>query len=175
MSDSQLIKIELNPITEEPTAFQSFPMGNNSKSGLHGVWPSELYPGKMWLSLQWENKLLLVYPGQNLSAVPSIIKTINIPEPGNSPHCIFEIGNRVWAGLKDASEQTGQYYFFSADISNSTDQKLYPCLKNPVFIKEEPATKLIYVTQDTESSIMRINATSGSCRFRQTSAARQSE
>lgn len=162
MSDSQLIKIELNPITEEPIAFQSFPMGKNSKSGLHGVWPSEVYPGKMWLSLQWENKLVLVDPGQNLSAAPSIIKTIDIPEPGNGPHCIFEIGNRVWAGLKDASKQTGQYYVFSADISNnSTDKKLYPCLKSPVFIKEEPATKLIYVTQDTESSIMRINATSG--------------
>ncbi|OBT90930.1 hypothetical protein VE02_00208 [Pseudogymnoascus sp. 03VT05] len=145
MYDSQLIKIELNPITEEPIASQSFLMGKNSKSGLHG----------------WENRLLLVDLGQNLSAVSSIIKTINILEPGNGPHCIFEIGNRVWAGLKDASKQTGQYYVFSADISNPTDQKLYPCLKSPVFIKEEPATKLIYVTQDTESSIMRINSTSG--------------
>ncbi|KFY48414.1 hypothetical protein V495_01349 [Pseudogymnoascus sp. VKM F-4514 (FW-929)] len=161
MSDSQLIKIELDPTTEEPIAFKSFPMGNNSKSGLHGVWPSELYPGKMWLSLQWENKLLLVDPGQNLSAAPSIIKTIDIPKPGNGPHCVFEIGNRVWAGLKDASKQTGEYYVFSADISNSTDQHLYQCLKSPVFIKEEPTTKLIYVTQDTKSSIMRINATSG--------------
>lgn len=161
MSDSQLIKIELDPTTEEPIAFKSFPMGNNSKSGLHGVWPSELYPGKMWLTLQWENKLLLVDPGQNLSAAPSIIKTIDIPQPGNGPHCVFEIGNRVWAGLKDASKQTGEYYVFSADISNSTDQHLYQCLKSPVFIKEEPTTKLIYVTQDTKSSIMRINATSG--------------
>lgn len=161
MSNSQLIKIELDPTTEEPVAFQSFPMGNNSDSGLHGVWPSTLYPGKMWLSLQWENKLLLVDPGQNLTAAPTIITTIDIPEPGNGPHCIFEIGNRIWAGLKDASKQTGQYYVFSADISNSTDQHLYQCLKSPVFIKEEPTTKLIYVTQDTESSIMRINATSG--------------
>lgn len=178
MSNSKLIKIELDPATEEPVAFQSFPMGNNSKSGLHGVWPSEVYPGKIWLSLQSENKLLLVDPGQNLSAVPSIITTIDIPEPGNGPHCVFEINSRVWVGLKVASKQTGQYYVFSADISNFTDQKLYQCLKSPVFIKEEPATKLIYVTQDTDSSIMRINVTSGekrSCRFRQASAARLSE
>jgi hypothetical protein len=161
MSDSQLIKIELDPTTEEPIAFQSFPMGNNSQSGLHGVWPSAVYPGKMWLSLQGDNKLLLVDPGPNLSTVPAIIKTIDIPEPGNGPHCVFEIGNRVWAGLKVASKQTGQYYVFSADISNSTDQVLYQCLNSPVFIKEEPATKLIYVTQDTDSSIMRINVTSG--------------
>ncbi|KFY20384.1 hypothetical protein V491_03761 [Pseudogymnoascus sp. VKM F-3775] len=162
MSDSQLIKIELDPTTEQPIAFQSFPMGNNSKSGLHGVWPSEVYPGKMWLSLQWENKLLLVDPGRDLSSAPTILKTIDIPAPGNGPHCVFEIGNRVWAGLKDASKQTGQYYVFSADISkNSTEKTLYPCLKSPVFIKEEPTTKLIYVTQDTESSIMRINTTSG--------------
>lgn len=161
MTDSQLIKIELDPTTEEPVALQAFPMGNSSESGLHGVWPSTLYPGKMWLSLQGDNKLLLVDPGQNLSTTPSIIKTIDIPEPGNGPHCVFEIGNRVWAGLKVASKQTGQYYVFSADIFNSTDKILYQCLNSPVFIKEEPATKLIYVTQDTDSSIMRINTTSG--------------
>jgi virginiamycin B lyase len=161
MSNSQLIKIELDPASEEPIAFQSFPVGKDSKSGLHGVWPSERYPGMVWLSLQSENKLLLVDPGQNLSAVPSILKTIDIPAPGNGPHCVFEIGGRVWAGLKVASVQTGQYYVFSADTANATDKVLYPCLKSPVFIKEEPTTRLIYVTQDTESSIMRINVTSG--------------
>ena len=160
-SDSQLIKIELNPTTEEPIAFNSYPMGVSSQSGLHGVWPSTLYPGMMWLSLQGDNKLLLVDPGQNLSTVPSIIKTIDIPEPGNGPHCVFEIGNRVWAGLKVASKQTGQYYVFSADTFNSADQTLYECLDSPVFIKEEPVSQLIYVTQDTDSSIMRINVTSG--------------
>jgi hypothetical protein len=161
MSDSQLIKIELNPTTEEPIAFQSFPMGKNSSSQLHGVWPSTLYPGMMWLTLQADNKLLLVDPGKNLSTPPSILQTIDIPAPGNGPHCVFEIGNRVWAGLKVASEQTGQYYVFSADVSNHTDQTLYPCLNSPVFIKEEPTTGLIYATQDTDSSIMRINVTSG--------------
>lgn len=160
MSDSQLIKIELDPASEEPVAYQSFPMGKDSKSGLHGVWPSERYPGMMWLSLQSENNLLLVDPGQNLSAVPSIVKTIDIPEPGNGPHCVFEIGNRIWAGLKVASTQTGQYYVFSADVANTTDTVLYPCLKSPVFITEEPTTRLIYVTQDAASSIMRINVTS---------------
>jgi hypothetical protein len=161
MSDSELIKIELDATTEEPIAFQSFPLGKNSSSQLHGVWPSTVHPGMMWLSLQADNKLLLVDPGQNLTTAPSIIKTIDIPAPGNGPHCVFEIGNRVWAGLKVASEQTGQYYVFSADVSNSTDQKLYQCLKSPVFIKEEPTTGLIYVTQDSDSSIMRINVTSG--------------
>lgn len=161
MSDSQLIKIELDPTSEEPVAFQSFPMGKNNKSGLHGVWPSQRHHGMMWLSLQSENKLLLVDPGQNLSTVPSIIKTIDIPSPGNGPHCVFEIGNRVWAGLKVASKQTGQYYVFSADVANTTDTVLYPCLNSPVFIQEEPTTRLIYVTQDAASSIMRINVTSG--------------
>lgn len=161
MSDSKLIKIELDATTEEPIAFQSFPMGKNSSSQLHGVWPSTVYPGKMWLSLQADNKLLLVDPGQNLTTEPTIIKTIDIPAPGNGPHCVFEIGNRVWAGLKVASKQTGQFYVFSADISNSADQKLYQCLNSPVFIKEEPTTGLIYVTQDTDSSIMRINVTTG--------------
>lgn len=162
MSDSELIKIELDPTTEEPIAFHSFRMGRNSTTSmLHGVWPSTVYPGMMWLSLQGENKLLLVDPGKKLSTAPIIKKTINIPAPGNGPHCVFEIGNRVWAGLKVASKQTGKYFVFSADVHNPKNYTLYPALNSPVFITEEPTTGLIYVTQDKDSSIMRINATSG--------------
>ncbi|KZZ90269.1 hypothetical protein AAL_07370 [Moelleriella libera RCEF 2490] len=180
MSNSQLLKIDLDPTTQAVVGIMSFPMGRSHESGLHGVWPSTLYPGKMWLTLQKENKLLLVDPGKDMATVPIIIKEINIPKPGNGPHCVFEIGNRVWAGLKEASHETGGYYVYSADIpsimgqtssnvtdqrwsntSNAVDQKLYPCLNSPVFIVEEPETKLIYVTQDVDSSIMRINTTSG--------------
>ncbi|KAJ5206011.1 hypothetical protein N7491_003367 [Penicillium cf. griseofulvum] len=161
MSNSNLVKIELDPTTEEPIALHSFPMGKDSDSGLHGVWPSTVYPGKVWLSLQLENKLLLVDPGKESWIAPTILQTIDIPAPGNGPHCVFEIGNRIWAGLKEESEQTGKYYVFSADVSDPTDHTLYECLKSPVFIKEEPTTGLIYVTQDTDSSIMRIDVTSG--------------
>lgn len=161
MSDSELVKIELDPKTEEPIAYHAFPMGKNSSSMLHGVWPSTVHPGKMWLSLQADNKLILVDPGHDLSTPPTILQTIDIPVPGNGPHCVFEIGHRVWAGLKVASKQTGGYYVFSSDISNTTDYKLYKSLNSPVFIKEEPTTGLIYVTQDNDSSIMRINVTSG--------------
>ncbi|CEL11275.1 hypothetical protein ASPCAL14378 [Aspergillus calidoustus] len=160
MSNSELVKIELDAATEEPIAYHSFPMGQNNQSMLHGVWPSTKYPGLVWLSLQADNKLLLVDPGKNLSSVPKIRRTIDIPKPGKGPHCVFEIGDRVWAGLKEASEQTGEYYVFSADMHrNST--KLYQCLNSPVFIAEEPATGLFYATQDNDSSIMRINVTSG--------------
>jgi len=161
MSNSQLVKIELDPVTEAPVAYQSFPMGESNRSGLHGVWPSIVQPGMMWLSLQSENKLLLVDPGNQLSDPPLIIKTINVPEPGNGPHSIFEIDNRVWAGLKVASEQTEEYYVFSADIDNPSDTILYPCLNSPVFIQKDPLTNLVYVTQDTASAIMRIDTTTG--------------
>jgi len=161
MSNSQLVKIELDPATEAPIAYQSFPMGKDSKSGLHGVWPSTVYPGMMWLSLQSENRLILVDPGESLSAAPSIIKTIDIPQPGNGPHSVFEIGNRVWAGLKVASPQTEKFYVFSADVADTSDSILYPCLASPVFIQQDPSTKLVYVTQDAASAIMSINITSG--------------
>ncbi|CAI7660121.1 unnamed protein product [Penicillium glandicola] len=156
-----LVKIELDLTTEEFVALHSFPMGKDSGSGLHGVWPSTVYPGMMWLSLQFENKLLLVDPGKEPWTAPTILQTIDIPTPGNGPHCVFEIGNRVWAGLKEASEQTGKYYVFSADVFNTTDYTLYECLKSPVFIKEEPTTGFIYVTQDYDSSIMRIDVFTG--------------
>lgn len=161
MSNSNLVKIELDPNTEEFVALHSFPMGKDSSSGLHGVWPSTVYPGMMWLSLQYENKLLLVDPGKESSTAPTILQTIDIPAPGNGPHCVFEIGNRVWAGLKEASKQTGKYYVYSADASDPTDYTLYESLNSPVFIKEEPTTGLIYVTQDWDSSIMRIDVSTG--------------
>jgi len=165
MSSSQLLKIQLDPTTKAPIALKAFPMGSSSKSGLHGVWPSALYPGRMWLTLQNDNKLLLVDPGSDLATAPAIIQNVTIPAPGKGPHGVFELGNRVWAGLKDASPQTKQYYVFSANIANNiakaTDPKLYPCLNSPVFIVKDPATRLIYVTQDTASSIMSINITSG--------------
>lgn len=123
----------------------------------------QCFPNLRWLSLQYENKLLLVDPGKNLSIAPILVRTIDIPSPGNGPHGVYEIGNRIWAGLKDASPETGKYYVFSSDISspNASDPILYECLKSPVFIKEEPVTKLIYVSQDSNSSIMRIDPTSG--------------
>ncbi|KAJ5156431.1 hypothetical protein N7492_009234 [Penicillium capsulatum] len=161
MTDSTLIKIELDADTEEPMAFHAFPMGKNGSSWLHGVWPSVKFPGMMWLSLQHENKLLLVDPGKTLSTAPKVKKTIDIPAPGNGPHCVFEIGDRVWAGLKEASDQTGKYYVFSADVHDPKDHKLYQCLDSPVFIKEEPTTGMIYVTQDKDSSIMRIDPVTG--------------
>ncbi|KAK1749772.1 hypothetical protein QBC47DRAFT_407644 [Echria macrotheca] len=160
MSNSQLVKIQLDAASEAPIAYQAFPMGKNNQSGLHGVWPSKKHPGMMWLSLQWENKLLLVDPGtDDLSTPPTIIQTIDIPEPGNGPHCVFEIGDYVWAGLKVASKQTSSFYVFSASLSNTSDTTLYPCLNSPVFIAQDPATKLVYATQDASSSIMRINTT----------------
>lgn len=157
MSNSHLVKIELDPATEQPIAYQSFPMGQSSESGLHGLWPSTAFPGKVWTSLQHENKLLLIDPGNTLTTTPTILQTINIPSPGNGPHCVFEIGDRVWAGLKDPSPQTGSYYAFSASVSDPSDTALYETLPSPVFIQQYPGTDTIYVTQDSASSIMRID------------------
>jgi hypothetical protein len=39
MSNSELVKIELDAATEEPIVYHSFPMGKNNQSMLHGVWP----------------------------------------------------------------------------------------------------------------------------------------
>jgi virginiamycin B lyase len=66
MSDSRLVKIELDQGSEKPRALNSLLMGNDSGSGLYGVWPSARFTGLVWLTLQIENRLLLVDPGQDL-------------------------------------------------------------------------------------------------------------
>lgn len=161
MSNSRLVKIQIDGTTEEPIAHHSFPMGANDRAGLHGIWPSEAEPGLVWISLQSENRIQLIDPGSDsLDEAPTVIRTIDVPAPGNGPHSIVEIDGRVWAGLKNPSADTGEYFVFSVNV-DGTEPTLYPCLRSPVFIKEDPLTGLIYATQDTESSIMRINVTSG--------------
>jgi streptogramin lyase len=160
MSNSNLVKIDLDPTTEEFVALHSFRLRNEG-AGLHGVWPSAAYPGRVWLSLQFENKLLLVNPGKESWTTPIIEWEIDIPAPGNGPHCVFEIGDRVWAGLKEPSKQTGKYYVFSANVRNAADYRLYESPKSPVFIKQDPTSGWIYVTQDSDSSLMRIDVPTG--------------
>lgn len=163
MSSSKLLKIQLDPRTQQPVAYKAFPMGSSSKSGLHGVWPSTAYPGKMWLSLQNENKLLLVDPNvNNLDAPPTILRIINIPTPGNGPHCVFEFNDRIWAGLKAASPQTGEYYVYSAGLQNpENNYKLFSSQNSPVFIRPHPDNGDVYVTEDNSNSILRISAQTG--------------
>ncbi|TQV93715.1 hypothetical protein IF1G_07447 [Cordyceps javanica] len=163
-SSSELIKAQIDPNTARPVAYRSFTMGRSSRSGLSGVNPSRAYPGRMWMSLKSENKLILVNPGAaaDLSAAPTIEMTIDVPAPGNGPHYVYESDDgRVWAGLREPSEQTGKYYVFSADVANPADYRLYECLDSPAFIQQHPATGLVYVTQDRASSIMSIDGGSG--------------
>ncbi|TLS26305.1 hypothetical protein PpBr36_04973 [Pyricularia pennisetigena] len=69
--------------------------------------------GLLWISLQSENRLQLIDPGRSsLDKAPIVTRTIYVPAPGKGPckdpHYIIEIDGRVWAGLKNPSEQTGE-------------------------------------------------------------------
>jgi hypothetical protein len=161
MSSSVLVKLALDRDTEHVTDLRTFQMGAPT-SELHGLAVSRAYPGMVWATLQRENKLLLLDPQvDRLDAAPSVVRSIDVAAPGFGPHQVNEIGDQVWAGLKYPSPQTGKYYVLAVDHAHPADQKLYECLPQPVFQAQEPASGIVYASQDASSSIMRIDHATG--------------
>ncbi|HLZ56795.1 MAG TPA: hypothetical protein VKR06_07585 [Ktedonosporobacter sp.] len=60
LSNSMLVKLWLDPDTEEVTDIESFPIGPSRDTMLHGLAVSQWYPGKIWLTLEGTHKILLV-------------------------------------------------------------------------------------------------------------------
>ncbi|MFC5946727.1 hypothetical protein ACFQH9_00365 [Pseudonocardia lutea] len=164
MSDSTLIKLWLDRDSERVTDERAFTVGSPT-SELHGLAPSRAYPGLVWATLQRDNKILLLDPQvDDVGKEPTVVRSIDVPAPGFGPHQVNEIGDHVWAGLKYPSPQTGKFYVLAVNHTDPADRTLYECLPQPVFEAQEPASGLIYASQDASSSIMQIEPASGRTR-----------
>lgn len=62
MSNSKLVKLWLDPASEQVTDMRAFQIATPT-SELHGLTLSKAYPGKVWATLQRDNKLVLLDPG----------------------------------------------------------------------------------------------------------------
>jgi hypothetical protein len=142
LSNSHLVKLWLDPQSEQVTGVQGFPLGP-SDAWLHGLAVSKRYPGKIWATHQAGNRLLLVDPGADrLDTSPKILRTIDIPGGGKGPHYAGEYGHMLWASLKGSNQ------VLAIDYTHPQRYHLYQAEPQPIFVARHPATAEFYASQD---------------------------
>ncbi|KAF9342953.1 hypothetical protein BGX26_006520 [Mortierella sp. AD094] len=154
MSNSVLVKalVDNAGIIQQLQAFQI----EQNSSALHGLANSQAFPGKVWLTLQKENKLVLIDPRiDSIEGVPEVLKEISVPAPGNGPHYIGEYGDELWVSLQDSSD------VLRISHVNSSDYNIYHGVPRPVFVAQHPINKMFYTGQDNSNAIMKIEPNTG--------------
>ncbi|KAF8928715.1 hypothetical protein BGZ52_002996, partial [Haplosporangium bisporale] len=110
-----------------------------------------------WVTLQNDNKLLLIDPKvHSLQVAPIVLKEISVPAPGLGPHYVGEYGIDLWASLQDS------YAVLRISHVNPCDYNIYQGVPRPVFVAQYPISKVFYTGQDDSSAIMRIDPKTGS-------------
>lgn len=152
-TDSVLVQVAIDPATGRPLEAGGHLIGN-PRSGLHGLFASQIHPGCVWVTLQFDNKLLLVRPGATVDAPPEILKEIPIPAPARGPHVVVEYGDELWTTCKDSSHvvRVG---------ANGAGATVYPCSRRPIFVAKHPATGAMYAGLDSSSRILRVDPQTG--------------
>ncbi|KAG0200762.1 hypothetical protein BGX28_006278 [Mortierella sp. GBA30] len=154
MSNSVLVRALVN---EQGVIIRSnaFQVGSPT-SALHGLALSQKYPGKVWVTLQKDNKLLLIDPWFTpFRQRPVIMKEITVPAPGLGPHYIGEYGNELWVTLQDSSD------VLRINYNNPSDYTIYKGIPRPIFVAKFPDRDLFYTGEDNSASIMKIDPKSG--------------
>ncbi|MEO0868780.1 MAG: hypothetical protein AAFY17_10095, partial [Cyanobacteria bacterium J06642_11] len=127
-------------------------VGQNDKSGLHGLRNSTVYPGMAWCAVQFDSTLVLIDPVvSDVSAPVQAKQTIPIPAPGRGPHVVIEDGDYLWATLKDS------HHVVRINHTNPSDYYLYKSSRNPIFVAKHSNLGLFYASQDQSSKILCIN------------------
>ncbi|KAF9919621.1 hypothetical protein FBU30_010732 [Linnemannia zychae] len=150
MSNSVLLKADVDS-RGVVNAIGAFRIGSMT-SGLHGLVLSKCYPGKVWLTLQKDNKLLLIDPlVLSTLSKPKILIEIDVPAPGLGPHYIGEYGDEVWSTLQDSS------HVLRINFKDPSDYTLYRGIPRPIFIAQHPKNKMFYSGEDNSASVMKID------------------
>jgi streptogramin lyase len=147
MDNSTLLKVAVDPATGKPEAVAAFQIGS-MMGGLHGLVASRAYPGQIWCTFQFDNKLVRVDPGNGLETAPSIKQEIPIPAPGRGPHGIIEEGPNLWTTLKDSA------HVLRVNHTNPADYTLCPAERKPIFVARHPTSGKFYASQDQSSQIL---------------------
>ncbi|CAG8624809.1 32501_t:CDS:1 [Gigaspora margarita] len=154
LSNSVLVKVQVDTygVAQQVAGFQIA----NPNSNLHGLALSTNYPGMVWLTLEADNKLVLIDPVvTSVTDAPEVIMEIDVPSPGYGPHYIGEYGSDLWVSLKES------YDVLRINYEDPTDYDIYNGLEHPIFVAQHPINGMFYSSQDTSSKIMKINPETG--------------
>ncbi|KAH7042998.1 hypothetical protein BKA57DRAFT_471189 [Linnemannia elongata] len=154
MSNSVLLKATVDDrgVIQDIGAFQ---LGQET-SALHGLALSKTNPGMVWVTLQKDNKLVLLDPVvSSVTEAPKVLKEIDVPAPGRGPHYVGEYGDEVWSTLQDSSE------VLRINYNNPSNYTIYTGLPRPIFIAQHPDNDKFYTGEDNSASIMKIDPATG--------------
>ncbi|CAG8556979.1 2780_t:CDS:1, partial [Scutellospora calospora] len=154
MDTSVLVKVQVDKygVAQQVTGFQIA----NPTSGLHGLALSTKNPGMVWLTLEVDNKLVLIDPvAASATDAPKVIKEIDVPKPGNGPHYIGEYESDLWVSLKESFD------VLRINYENTTDYNIYKGVPHPIFVAQHPINKMFYSSEDASSKLMKINPETG--------------
>ncbi|MFI9724296.1 hypothetical protein ACIHFE_32445 [Streptomyces sp. NPDC052396] len=155
MSNSHLVKLRLDPRTERIWAAKAFPLGPPDAM-LHGLAVSSRHPGRIWATHEGGDRLLLVDPRADaLDAAPRVEREIRIPGGGRGPHYISEHGDVLWVTLKGSDQ------VLALDHTRPARYRLFGARPQPIFAARHPVSGDFYVSQDSASSVLRIDPRSG--------------
>ena len=153
-TNSVLVQVALDPATGRPLEAAGHLIGN-PWSGLHGLHPAQGNPGCVWVTLQFDNKLLLVQPGTGVDMPPTVLREIAIPAPARGPHVVVEYGDDLWTTCKDSS------HVVRVNAANPADASVYPCSRRPIFVARHPRSDIMFASLDKSSRILCIDPTNG--------------
>ncbi|UGY90295.1 hypothetical protein [Streptomyces gobiensis] len=152
MSNSHVVKLRLDPRTEEVTGTKAFPLGPPD-ARLHGLAVSSRHPGKIWATHEGGDRLLLVDPNADaLDTPPRIMRTIDIPGGARGPHYVNEHGDMLWVTLK------GTDHVLALNHTDPAQHWLFPAEAHPIFAARHPVSGDFYVSQDAASKLLHIDA-----------------
>ena len=147
-----LVKMRVEPGTGRPLEAISHVI-DNPFSGLHGLTVSKKWPGKLWVTLQFQSQLLLIDPvADDLAAPPKIIQTIQLPSPARGPHVVAEDGDILWTSCKDS------HHVARIDTRAPEQAQIIACPPRPIFVQLHPTSRDVYATLDQSSALFRIPA-----------------
>ncbi|KAF9965941.1 hypothetical protein BGZ70_003733 [Mortierella alpina] len=155
MSNSVLLKAQVDEhgLVKNVKAF----LVGNITSALHGLATSAAYPGKVWLTLQKDNLLVLIDPKVgSIDEAPQVEKEIVVPDPGRGPHYVGEYGSELWVSLQDSS------HVLRINHADPSDYSIYKGRSRPIFVAKHPINEMFYTGEDDAASIMKIDPKSGS-------------
>ncbi|MGH3621428.1 MAG: hypothetical protein ACRDQ5_06505 [Sciscionella sp.] len=155
MGPSSLLKVAIGPTGRDVESVRAFPIGA-ADAGLHGLAQSRSHPGKVWCTLEGDDRVLLLDPvAARAAARPSVLKSIPMPRGVHGPHYVGEYDGELWITCK-ASE-----HVVRLDPRHPERAVVYPALPKPIFVARHPVSGEFYVSQDAASSIMRVNRATG--------------
>lgn len=155
LSNSHLVKLCLDPRTEQVTGARAFALGAPDAM-LHGLAVSARHPGRIWATHEGGNRLLLVDPRPDaLDDAPRIEREIPVPGGGRGPHYVSEYGDMLWVTLKESHQ------VLALDHTRPGRYRLFEARPQPIFAAQHPVSGDFYVSQDSASSVLRIDPRSG--------------